>query len=458
MKPLWQLSLLVSLFILWGSCNALNDVLIRAFQTALTLGDAESSLVQTAFYAGYCLGALPAAALARRRGYKVCVCTGLGLVCAGALLFWPCSRGAMPSYTALLGCLYLLAFGLAFLESSANPWIVALAERRRAGSGTRALNLAQSFNPLGAMGGVLLGRQLILGSSSFEMVEAVGLTYLLLGSVFAAVGAGFILTRFPGDEGTEALRAPFRCIAVRSSLRVRGFAAGVAAQFLCIGAQTCVWSFTIKYVRATLPITEQRAADTLLLSLLLFFGGRVGSTAAMHHIAADKLMAAECAAAAVCCIVVATTGGVIGTVALCLISPCMGMLFPTIFGLAIGCLDAELAEVGASLLVMAIVGGALVTPVMGLLSDASGSLPFAFLVPALCFVGIGAFALAHAAGAFGRGAGVAGDGVGCAAAERPGAPLREGMAMAISTGVEPPHQQLQSTCTCAVSGHSPAKP
>lgn len=135
----WQLALLLSLFILWGACNALNDVLIRAFQTSLTLSDAESSLVQTAFYMGYCLGALPAAALARRRGYKTCVCTGLGLVCVGAALFWPCSRTSDPWYPLLLGCLYLLAFGLAFLECSANPWIVLMAERRKAGTGTAAL-------------------------------------------------------------------------------------------------------------------------------------------------------------------------------------------------------------------------------------------------------------------------------------------------------------------------------
>jgi MFS transporter, FHS family, L-fucose permease len=163
---MWQLLLLISLFILWGACNALNDVLIRAFQTALSLGDAESSLVQTAFYTGYCLGALPAAALARCRGYKICVCVGLGLVCSGSALFWPCSRGSAPWYPPLLGCLYLLAFGLAFLECSANPWVVLLAERRRSGSGTRALNLAQSFNPIGSVGGVLLGRQLILANSA----------------------------------------------------------------------------------------------------------------------------------------------------------------------------------------------------------------------------------------------------------------------------------------------------
>ena len=246
-----QLVLLGSLFVLWGSCNALNDVLVRAFQVSFTLDDAESSLVQTAFYTGYCVGALPAAALARRRGYKTCVCTGLGLVCTGCGLFWPCSRAR--SYASLLGCLYLLAFGLAFLESSANPWIVQLAESRRAGSGTRALNLAQSFNPIGSVGGVVLGRQLILGASATAEVGAVGLTYAVLAAVFALVALGFGLTRFPGDGRSAHARAHFRCGAICACLRVRGFACGVLAQLLCIGAQTCVWSFTIRYVSEAPP-------------------------------------------------------------------------------------------------------------------------------------------------------------------------------------------------------------
>lgn len=352
-----QLALLVSLFVLWGACNALNDVLIRQFKKAFTLTDAQSGLVQTAFYCGYFLGALPAAWVARRHGYKVCVCLGLGLVCAGSALFWPSSRGAAPWYASLLGCLYLLAFGLAFLECSANPWIVLLAERRRAGSGTRALNLAQSFNPLGSVGGVLLGRTLILGS---DRVEAVGSAYLVLGLIFAAISVGFALTRFPAGDGraSGSARQPLRAAVLLGCLRHRGFCRGLAAQFVCIGAQTCVWSYQIRYTRAVLPaISDQRAADFLLASLTLFLVGRFASSAVLRCVAADVLLCAQCTLAAALCVLVWRSADRLGALALCAVSPCFGMAFPTIFALSLAQLDPDRIEVGASLLVMAIVGG-----------------------------------------------------------------------------------------------------
>ena len=152
----WQLSLLVSLFFLWGAANNLNDILIRQFTKAFGLDSVHASLVQSFFYGGYFFGALPAAWLARRRGFKFAVCFGLCLFSAGALLFYPASWNG-GEYFAFLGCLGLIAFGLAFLEASANPWVVTLAERRRPGSGVRALNVAQGFNPLGCIAGVFVG-------------------------------------------------------------------------------------------------------------------------------------------------------------------------------------------------------------------------------------------------------------------------------------------------------------
>ena len=391
-----QLLLLVLLFILWGACNALNDVLIRTFKTAFTLTDYMSSLVQSAFYFGYLAGGLPAACIARRYGYKICVCAGLGLVCAGAAAFWPVSRVEQPSYTGLLGCLYLLAFGLAFLETSANPWIVLLAERQRVGSGTKALNIAQSFNPVGSVLGVLLGRQLILGAS--HPVEEVGHVYMILAITFACVAIAFVIVRFPAGDGRGgARRQALGCGHVVGCLRSRGFRCGLGAQFLNIGAQTCVWSFTIRYVMVEQPGTsEQRAGDALLLSLCLFLAGRWASSALLNCLPADMLLAAQCALAALCCLIASVAGGVGGLVALVMISPCFGMAFPTIFALSMAHVDAEHAEVGASLLVMSIIGGALVTPLMGLVSDAAGSVRVAYTVPMVCFLCMAAFGWAHA--------------------------------------------------------------
>merc|ERR1719262_904041 len=157
----WPLSLIVLLFALWGAANNLNDILIKQFTKAFTLKDWQSGLVQSAFYVGYGLGALPAAMVARARGYKASVLVGLSLFALGALLFVPASN-AGGSYPGLLGCLYLIAFGLAFLESSANPWIVLLGDLHRPGSGTLALNVAQSFNPVGCLIGLLIGKFFIL--------------------------------------------------------------------------------------------------------------------------------------------------------------------------------------------------------------------------------------------------------------------------------------------------------
>ena len=374
---------------------------------AFDLSDALSGLVQTAFYFGYLFGGLPAACVARRFGYKVCVCTGLGLVCAGATLFWPCSSGDDPQYAALLLCLYLLAFGLAFLECSANPWIIILAERRHAGAGTRALNLAQAVNPLGSLGGVLLGRELVLGAPVPERIAAVGRVYLSLAATFACVALAFLVVRFPaGDGRVTSQRATLGCAHMRGALRRRGFVAGVAAQFLNIGAQTCCWSYTIRYVRDALPgVSDQSAADVLLLSLGGFFLGRIASTGLLRCVAADVLLFAQCVLAALGCVVAIAAGGALGVTALVVVSAAFGMAFPTIFALSLAQLDAEHSEVGASLLVMAIIGGALVTPLMGLVSDARG-VRAAYGVPALCYVGMAIYAGAHACGCFARSEGL----------------------------------------------------
>ena len=390
-----QIGLIFSLFALWGACNALNDVLIRTFKAAFSLSDMASSLVQTAFYFGYLFGGLPAACVSRRMGYKACVCVGLALVCTGALLFWPCSRS--HQYGPLLMCLYLLAFGLAFLECSANPWIVLLAERRKAGSGTRALNLAQSFNPLGSVGGVLLGRQVIFGASQSQQIAAVGLTYLILAALFGCVLLAFLLVHFPAGDGRgEGTAGRWSLAVLCLPLRRRGFAFGLLAQFLNIGAQTCVWSFTIRYVRSEVAGSEdQHAADALLLSLCFFLVGRFTSTCLLRWIAAGRLLAAQCVLAALGCLTAVLGGGVVGAAALVLVSGLFGMAFPTIFSLALQSLDAATSEVGASLLVMSIIGGALVTPCMGLVSDATGSVKIAYVVPALCFLVVAVYGHTH---------------------------------------------------------------
>ena len=407
----WQLALLFCLNFSWGVANNLNDILVKEFTDTFDLSNAKASLVQSAFFTGYFLGALPAASLSKRHGFKRSIIVGLTLFSSGALLFLPASAFLADSafmYPAFLGCLYLMAFGCAFLEASANPWVVLLSDRRQPGSGTAALNLAQAFNPMGCIAGIVAGRLLIFdddepeGASREELppdvlatlrerdVARVGRTYAGLGALIAAVALAFVLTPFEegtdgGDEAATSeveattkddgrrgrgpsslLRSVQRLL---SMLRKPAYARGVVALFLYVGAQISVWSFAIRYTELELHVHETAGADVLLLSLLLYMGGRFLSTTLLRcGVPGGRVLLAFSSLAAVCCALTAL-GGAVGTASLVLTSLWMGPIFPTIFGLTISFLDADDAEVGAAGLVMGIVGGAAVPPITGLLSD-----------------------------------------------------------------------------------------
>mmetsp|Transcript_4859 Transcript_4859/g.12516 ORF Transcript_4859/g.12516 Transcript_4859/m.12516 type:complete len:471 (-) Transcript_4859:573-1985(-) len=409
----WPLGLIVSLFFLWGALNNLNDVLIKQFTKAFTLQDWEAGLVQSAFYVGYFVGGLPAAKVSREYGYKITVIVGLAFFSVGCLLFFPVSR--CGDYHLFLVCLYLIAFGLAFLECSANPWVVQLGEQHRAGAGTLALNVAQAFNPIGSVLGVLIGRFFILGGEELtaqasmdpaameryqrQESEAVGAPYLAIGIVVVVLAILFILTRFPGgsieDDGSAKEPMTFGILG-NTALRLAGkrrFVQGVLAQFFYVGAQVSVWSFIIRYVEDNIPGTEeQTAADFILLSLGIFVAGRFVAAALLKMVQDYQLLGAYAVAAALCCVIAALVGGTVGVVAVCATSFFMSMMFPTLFGLALEALDGEDNEIGASFVVMAIVGGAAAPPVMGFVSDKS-SMTTAYLVPGCCFLVIAAHSL-----------------------------------------------------------------
>ena len=442
----WQLSLLVSLFFLWGAANNLNDILIRQFTKAFGLSTVHASLVQSSFYGGYFFGALPAAWFARRRGFKFSVCLGLCLFSAGALLFFPSSLDG-GVYSAFLACLGLIAFGLAFLEASANPWVLVLAERRRPGSGTRALNAAQGVNPFGCIVGVFVGRWFILDAHPLSQTERdaltpgasaslqareiahVGQVYLAIGILVALVALAFGLTpadtagsvgAAPSDESCESnardeereklcgLARQRSCAPGQRSCaawlggscaRMRhkpAYWRGVGAQFVNIGAQVSLWSFGIRYAVTEAGVTEQTAADLLVGSLAAFVCGRFLAAVLMQFVSAERVLcgfallaAAQSALAAV--------GGVVGTVSVVWASLWMGPLFPTIFALSLSELDPADIEVGSAGLVMAVVGGAAITPITAAVADGA-SLRLAFAtVPTCCFGLVALFAASRGA-------------------------------------------------------------
>ncbi len=398
--------LIVSLFFLWGMANNLNDPLIKHFKKLFTLSDFGSGLVQSAFYLGYFLCAIPAALFMQRFSYKAAVILGLVLYGAGALLFYP--AGEMQSYGFFLAALFVIASGLAFLETSANPMVATLGAPE---DSERRLNFAQSFNPLGSIAGVFIGRTFILSGIEYspQQLQAMspqaiatwhGREAAAAEAPYIVIGIGVLiwavliaLARFPVSASTHA--EGIGNVGRFGELLRRGrYMFGVFAQFCYVGAQVGIWSYTIRYVQQELPGTsEKTAADLIIVALALFAAGRFTGTALMRFVAPLRLLAIFGFTNIVLCAVAAIAGGAVGLGALTLSSFFMSIMFPTIFAASIRGLG-DLTKLGSSLIVMAIIGGAVFTAVMGLVSDATGHIRFAMLVPLACFVAVAAFAMA----------------------------------------------------------------
>jgi FHS family L-fucose permease-like MFS transporter len=405
--PLAPLILIVTLFFLWGVANNLNDVLIPHFRKAFFLNDFQSSLVQSAFYLGYFFLALPAGWTIQRYGYKVTVLVGLVAFGMGALLFYPAAE--LLAYGWFLAALFIIAAGLAFLETSANPLITVLGDPERA---EQRLNLAQAFNPLGAICGVVVGREFILSGieptpaelaamsqaqlAAFQTSEAqsVQLPYLIVASVVLLWAALVAVTKFPPQAAAARPNDPDR-ISMRRSIAAlltkRRFLFGVAAQFFYVGAQVGVWSFMIRYAQSEVPgMGEKTAAGYLTASLVGFMIGRFAGTALMSRISPTRLMACFAAINVCLTLTAAFVGGLPGLYALAATSIFMSIMFPTIFANSLRDLG-PLTKTAASFLVMSIIGGAVLTAVMGAVSDAM-TINYAILVPTVCFVVVGWFA------------------------------------------------------------------
>ncbi|QNK01241.1 L-fucose:H+ symporter permease [Dyella telluris] len=402
--PLLPLALIVSLFFLWGVANNLNDVLVAQFKKTFTLSDFQAALVQSAFYLGYFVVALPAGAFMRRHGYKSAVVLGLCLYGVGALLFWPAAAHA--AYPMFLAALFVIACGLAFLETSANPYVTLLGP---AESAAARLNLAQAFNPLGSIVGVLVGQRFILSGVEHTPAELAGMSagardafmrgeaaavqipYLVIGLCVLAWALVILLTRFPptdmGEESTPAMRGVLRRL-----LRDGRLLGAVAAQFFYVGAQVAVFSHMIRYTQATMPGTSDKmAASFVTAGLVCFMVGRFAGAALMKHFKASRVLALFALANVLLMVLAAFVPGRAGIYALVASSFFMSVMYPTIFALGVEGRDDDERKLGAALLVMAIIGGAVLTAAMGVASDRVG-IAHAMLVPAVCFVAIFLFA------------------------------------------------------------------
>lgn len=390
------IALVTSLFFLWALAHNLNPILIPHLRKALQLNDMRSALVDSAFFIAYFVMALPAGAMMKRFGYRMGIVGGLLLFALGTFLFWPAAT--LRSYPFFLSALFIIASGLTFLETAANPYISILGDPATA---PRRLNFAQAFNGLGAALAAWFGGRFVLSGRALTEEELTAMTpgaldayltsealavrvpYMIIGLVVLFAAVLFLRTHLPEISGTDngQQRDP------RAWHRLK---LGVVAQFFYVGAQVGVASFFIRFAGQVAEIGEKDAAYLLSIGLLLFMAGRFIGTALMRWIAASTLLAI-CALLNIALVAMAVlTDGYIAVGALLGAELCMSIMFPTIFSLSIDGLGHD-TKLGSSLLVMSIVGGAVVPPIMGAISDRH-SLQFAYLAPLVCFVVVLLFA------------------------------------------------------------------
>jgi MFS transporter, FHS family, L-fucose permease len=404
--------LVCGLFFLWGIPNNLNDVLIRQFMKSFEISRFQAGLVQSAFYLGYFLLALPAGLLMKRRGYKYGFLTGLVLFATGCFLFLPAANSG--KYGFFLAALFVMASGLSFLETASNPFVAQLGPTA---SSEQRLNLAQAFNPLGCITGILAGTAFIfsgveLSQTKVSAMQAAGTyaaylhsetmrvvtPYLVLGGIALLWAFMIGTTRFPAflqarEHATETSGD------WRELLHKPHFLFAVAAQFLYVGASVCTWSYFIPYCKEYAHTTDRLGGILLACTIGLFGIGRFTATALMRRFSPSKIMTTYGVLNVVLLLVGIFSPNWIGLTAILLTSFFLSLMFPTIFAMGLKDLGAN-TNIAGSFLVMAIVGGAVMTPLMGLLAEAIHSTALAYQIPLYGNLGIACYA--HYMSGYGR--------------------------------------------------------
>ncbi len=427
--------LVTSLFFLWGVANNMTDTLLSAFKNIMVMSDFQTSFIQMAFYGAYACFAIPAAMLIRKYTFKHGIILGLSLYAAGTFLFYPASQ--MASYGFYLFALYILAGGLSILETTANPYILIMG---RPATQTRRLNLAQAFNPIGSISGIVISQIFILSQlssnkstmSAEELIvaqhrelSAVTITCMGLGVVLLALLLIMIFyKKMPVSKDVSSVSFGGT---VKSLARRKHYSMGVVAQFFYVGAQIGVWSYTIRYVMSALGLvdpvtatirpeevsafiadntfwsglwqldassTAENIGNTFYLtSLILFTLSRFIFTALMKFFSPGILLAVAATGAIMASLVAIFATGMTGVIGLVLISFFMSLMFPTIYGIALEGISESEAKVGGSFLVMAILGGAVLTALQGYVSTATNSANMSYWIPLSCFIVVALYGL-----------------------------------------------------------------
>ncbi len=405
--------LITSLFALWGFANDITNPMVAAFKRVLELNNTQASFVQLAFYGGYFTMALPAAFFIKKYSYKSGVLFGLALYGFGALLFYPAA--AWESYGFFLASLYILTFGLAFLETTANPYILSMGPEETA---TQRLNLAQAFNPMGALAGLFVAKQFILNSlqsnetdaqgniifetldeASKDSIRAADLMvirnpYVILGLVVIGILVVIALAKMPENKEDDG-KIDF-WPTLQRLFKNRNFVEGTFAQMFYVGAQIMVWTYIYQYAEV-LGISNASAVNYGYAALVVFLVGRWVCTWLLRFLNPSKLLAIFSVLAIIFTAGAIFLPGMAGLYSLVAISFAMSLMFPTIYGIALDGLGDD-SKFAAAFLVMAIVGGAVMPTLQGMILDLGGSnyddlqilgvpeVNISFALPLFCFL------------------------------------------------------------------------
>ncbi|MDR1723118.1 MAG: L-fucose:H+ symporter permease [Tannerella sp.] len=410
---LFPFILVTSLFALWGFANDITNPMVAAFKNILLISNFESSLVQFAFYGGYCFMAIPAALFIRRFNYKNGILVGLALYSVGCLLFIP--AGNAMAFWAFLIAYFVMTCGLAFLETTSNPYILSLGPDENA---TRRLNFAQAFNPIGSLTGMLIAKEFILSKlnpateaerramsqDALALIQQQDLNtvsgpYLMLGLVVLVFFVVFMISRLPKivseDAGVCSVGQT-----VGNLLKNRRYVWSVVAQTFYVGVQIMIWTFIIQYAEHELGMPKATAQGYNMVAMASFVTSRFICTFLLKYFRPSELL--TCLAAAGGLLVLGLIflpntqyvegqyfGAYWGLYCLVAVSVCMSLMFPTIYGIALKGMgdEAKLASAG---LILAIGGGCIMPPVQGWLIDVAdfgwiSSVRFSFILPLICF-------------------------------------------------------------------------
>ncbi len=398
--------MITALFSLWGFANDITNPMVAAFKTVMEISNAKASLIQFAFYGGYGTMAIPAALFVKKYSYKKGVLLGLLLYAIGALLFYPAAQFEMFGF--FLMSLYILTFGLAFLETTANPYILSMGDESTA---TRRLNLAQSFNPLGSIFGMIVASKFILAALESDIRNEAGELvfktlstaekavirthdlavirdpYVMLGFVVLVMFVIILVSKMP--ERSDADHTIHAWDSVKRLFKNVKYREGVVAQVFYVAAQIMCWTFIIQYAE-NLGIKKSVAQNYNIVAMALFISSRFISTGLMKYFNARLLLTIFAIGGMITTTGVILIEGHFGLYCLVATSVFMSLMFPTIYGIALHGVGDD-ATLGAAFLVMAIVGGALMPPLQGAIIDMGtvGWLPavnFSFILPFVCFI------------------------------------------------------------------------